>query len=172
MTDTTRSRHVSLTLTLTLTLPLMSLDLRWNLILQKQDSDLRFALNAVQDSLPTPSRLKHSQQNSAGDGLCPLGCRSGSLLHILWQFQKAVKEELQSRITWRHDSALLAVYKGFKDQIKQAVEPRVEARMKDSTSFNGIPTKRRCSLFLTTTVSQGATTPLCDCCCLWTGPSS
>ena len=33
----------------------VSLDLRWNRILQKQDSSLRFVLNAVQDSLLTPS---------------------------------------------------------------------------------------------------------------------
>ena len=43
----------------------MALDLRWNQILQKQDPYLRFALNVVQDSLPTPSRLKHWQQDSA-----------------------------------------------------------------------------------------------------------
>ena len=69
-------------------------DLRWNHILQKQDSYLRFALNAVQDSFPTPSRLKHWQQDGAGDRLCPLGCTvTGSLLHILCQCQKAMPEE-------------------------------------------------------------------------------
>ena len=62
----------------------MSLDLRWNWVLQKQDSYLRFALNAAQDSLAIPRRLKHWQQHSAGDGLCPLGCRiTGSILLIL-----------------------------------------------------------------------------------------
>ena len=70
----------------------VSLDLRWNRILQKQDSYLRFALNAAQDSLPTP-RLKNWQQDSAGEGLWPLGCSvTGSLLHILCQCQKAIKE--------------------------------------------------------------------------------
>ena len=79
----------------------IGLDLRWNRILQKQDSYLRFALNAAQDSLPTPSRLEHWQQDSAGDGLCPLGYRvTGSLLHILCQCQNVIKEEEpQSRIT-------------------------------------------------------------------------
>ena len=114
----------------------VSLDLRWNRILQKQDSYLRFALNAVQDSLPTPSRLKHWQQDSAGDGLCPLGCRvTGSLLHILCQCQKAIKEEPQSRITWRHDSILLAIYKSVKDRIKEAMESRVETEVEDSIGF-------------------------------------
>ena len=114
----------------------MPLDLRWNQILQKQDIYLRFPLNVVQDSLPTPSRLKHCQQDSAGDGLCPLGCRvTGSLLHILCQCQKAIKEEPQSRITWRHDSILLAIHKGVKDRIKEAVKSRVETEVEDSIGF-------------------------------------
>ena len=99
-------------------------------------SYLRFALNAVQDSIPTPSRLKRWQQDGAGDGLCPLGCRViGSLLHILCQSQNAVKEEPQSRITWRHDSILLAIYKCVKDRIKEAVQSRVDARVEDSIGF-------------------------------------
>ena len=97
---------------LTLTLRnVVSLDLRWNRILQKQDSYLRFALNAAEDSLPTPSRLKHWQQDSAGNGLCSLGCRvTGSLWHNLCQCQKSIKEVPQSLIAWRHDSILLAIY--------------------------------------------------------------
>ena len=47
----------------------MSLNLRWNRILQKQDSDLRFALNVVQDSLPTPSRIKEALESRAEAGL-------------------------------------------------------------------------------------------------------
>ena len=43
----------------------VSLDLRWNRILQKQDS---YALNAAQDSLPIPSRLKHWQQDMLAMG--------------------------------------------------------------------------------------------------------
>ena len=37
----------------------MVVDLRWDQLLRKQNSYLRFVLNATQDSLPTPSRLKH-----------------------------------------------------------------------------------------------------------------
>ena len=85
---------------------------------------------------PTPSRLKHWQQDSAGDGLCPLGCRvTESLLHILCQCLKDIKEEPQSRITWRHDSILLAIYKSVKDQIKEAMESRVETEVEDFIGF-------------------------------------
>ena len=108
----------------------MSLDLQWNRILQTQDSYLRFALNAVQDSLPTPSRLEHRQQDSAGDGLCVLGCRvTQSILHILCQCQTAIKEGPQSRIRWQNDSILLAIYKGVKYRIKEATESRLNGRI-------------------------------------------
>ena len=36
----------------------VSLDLRWNRILQKQDTYLRFALNAAQDYLPNPQSIE------------------------------------------------------------------------------------------------------------------
>ena len=85
------------------------------------------------NSLSTPSRLKHLQQHSAGNGLRPLRCRvTGSLLHILRQCQKAVKEKSQSFIMWRHDSSLLAIHKSVKERIKEAAESRVEAQVEDS----------------------------------------
>ena len=87
-------------------------DLRWSHLLQQQDSYLSVVLNSTQDSLPTPSRLKCWAQQSAGDGRCPLGCReAGTLKHILCGCQRAIKEP-HSRITWRHDSVLLAIYRG------------------------------------------------------------
>lgn len=42
----------------------MAADLRWNHLLQQQDSYLKFVLNATQDSLPTPSRLKTWHQET------------------------------------------------------------------------------------------------------------
>ena len=59
-----------------------------------------------------------------------------SLLHILCLCQKASKEESQSRITWRDDSVLLAIYKSVKDQIKEAMESRVEAEAEDSMELD------------------------------------
>ena len=63
----------------------LAVDLSWQQLLHKQsDSFLRFLLNSIEDSLPTPSVLKCWRQASAGDGKCPLGCNyAGSLKHIL-----------------------------------------------------------------------------------------
>ena len=107
----------------------VAVDLRWNQLLQKQDSFLTFVLNATQDSLPTPSRLKCWQQESAGDGKCPLGCgRAGTLKHILCGCEKALDEKPQSRITWRHDSILLAWQRGVVNQVEVATKARRVAK--------------------------------------------
>lgn len=103
-------------------------DLRWNHLLQQQDSYLSVVLNSTQDSLPTPSRLKCWAQQSAGDGRCPLGCReAGTLKHILCGCQRAIKEP-HSRITWRHDSVLLAIYRGVLDRLEEAGNARKETK--------------------------------------------
>ena len=84
----------------------------------------------------TLSRSKHWQQDSTGDGLCPLGCTvTGSLSHILCQCQKAIKEEPPSHTAWTHDSVLLAIYKSVKDCIKEAMVSRVVAEVEDSIGF-------------------------------------
>ena len=94
-------------------------DLRWDQLLRKQDSYLRFVLNATQESLPTPSRLKHWNKSSGGDGKCPLCSRFvGTLKHILCGCPHAINEEPQSRITWRHDSILLAWKKAIEHQVE------------------------------------------------------
>ena len=94
-------------------------DLRWDQLLRKQDSYLRFVLNATQDSLPTPSRLNYWSKSSAGDGKCPLCSRFvGSLKHILCRCPHAINEEPQSRITWRHDSILLAWKRPIQHQVE------------------------------------------------------
>ena len=50
----------------------LAVDLSWQQLLHKQsDSFLRFLLNSIEDSLPTPSVLKCWRQASAGDGKCP-----------------------------------------------------------------------------------------------------
>ena len=85
--------------------------------------------NPNQGSVPIRSRFKHWQQDSTGDGLCPLKCRVTGVLHVLCQCQKAMKEEPQSRITLQHDSIVLAIYKGVEDRIKEAVVSSVEAQV-------------------------------------------
>ena len=92
----------------------LAVDLSWQQLLHKQsDSFLRFLLNSIEDSLPTPSVLKCWRQASAGDGKCPLGCNyAGSLKHILCSCEiahRSSNEAPKSRITWGHDSILLAI---------------------------------------------------------------
>ena len=94
-------------------------------ICEQERSFLTFVLNATQDSLPTPSRLKCWQQESAGDGKCPLGCGyAGTLKHTLCGCEKALEEKPQSRITWRHDSILLAWQRGVVNQVEVATKAR------------------------------------------------
>ena len=91
---------------------------------KQSDSYLRFLPYSTRDSLPTPSVLKCWRQASAGDGKCPLGCNyADSLKHILCSCEAAhrtSKEAPQSRITWRHDSILLAIYNAVKEQVDKA----------------------------------------------------
>ena len=89
----------------------MQLDKRWHTLLASEsDSVLRFLMCATEDVLPTPSMLKLWGQ---GDGACPQGCvtEKGSLRHILCGCWAALNEKPQSRIKWRHDSILLAIFK-------------------------------------------------------------
>ena len=72
---------------------------------------------------------------------------SGSLLHILCQCQKAIKEEPQGRIAWRHDS-VLAIYKGVKDRIKEATESGRKAQVEDSIGFKSNLGKFTCSYYI------------------------
>ena len=94
----------------------MQLDRRWHdLLWYHSDSQLRFRLCATEDVLPSASVLKCWRQPGE-TGICPLGCIgsqgpvSGSLMHILTSCQLVVEHDQQSRIVWRHDSVLLAIY--------------------------------------------------------------
>ena len=100
----------------------MAVDLSWKRLLYHQsDSYLHFALNSIEDTFPTPSVLKCWRQASAGDGKCPLGCGyAGTLKHILCGCKIAINETPQSRITWRHDSILLAIHNGIQELFKAA----------------------------------------------------
>ena len=89
----------------------MAVNLRWEHLLNKSDSYLKFVLCATEDVLPTPSVLKVWKQWNANDGKCPLGCgRAGSLKHILTGCEIAHNEKPQNRIKWRHDSILFTIY--------------------------------------------------------------
>ena len=102
----------------------LAVDLSWQHLLHKQsDSYLKFVLNSIENTLPTPDNLKRWNQSNAGEGRCPLGCsKPGSLMHILCNCEKAHAEEPQNRIAWRHDSILFAIYHAVMDRIKEANE--------------------------------------------------
>jgi len=115
----------------------MAVDLSWKRLLYHQsDSYLHFALNSIEDTCPTPSVLKCWQQKSAGDGKCPLGCGyAGTLKHILCGCKVAIDETPQSRITWRHDSILLAIHNGIQELVKS-----VNAKSPPAVGDNGVQT--------------------------------
>ena len=99
----------------------MAVDVSWQQLLHKHsDSHLKFLLNAIECTLPTPDNLARWNQGNACGGKCPLGCaKTGSLMHILCNCERAHKEEPQNRIAWRHDSILLAIYHATMDRIKE-----------------------------------------------------
>ena len=61
--------------------------------------------------------------------------KAGILKHILCSCVKAIKEEPQSRITWRHDSVLLAIYRGVLDAIEEAGKGEDVAVSEEVVSF-------------------------------------
>ena len=97
----------------------LQLDKSWhNLLAYESDSQLSFLLNATEDMLPTPSN--RCRQKLQIGNMCPLGCdKVGSLVHILCGCCKGEEKvnvtegysEGQWRVTWRHDSVLLAIHK-------------------------------------------------------------
>ena len=81
----------------------------------------------------------------AAEVLCPLGCigKKGILKPILCGCYIALEEKPQSRITWRHDSILLALFCGVMDLIQEgSAQPRQEAapppiKLKSVETLNG-----------------------------------
>ena len=104
----------------------MQLDRRWHCLLAyESDASIRFRLCATEDMLPTPSNLKRWGQ---GDGMCPLGCKAtGSLRHLLCGC--SLDEKPQSRITWRHDSVLFAIFRGVLAVVNRSKNSQSEERL-------------------------------------------
>ena len=102
----------------------LAVDLSWQQLLHKHsDSYLKFVLNSIENTLPTPDNLRRWNQSNACEGRCPLGCfKSGTLMHILCNCEKAHEEKPQNRIAWRHDSILFAIYHAVMDRIDEANE--------------------------------------------------
>jgi len=118
----------------------LQLDSRWhNLLAVQSDNMLKFQMLVTEDQFPTPSRLNMWGE---GNGMCPLGCRRrGTLLHILCACQVTMMEEPQSRITWRHDSILFAIFRAV-----LSVLNRVKNSLK-AKKLSGQPDEQTVSVF-------------------------
>ena len=118
----------------------MQVDKRWHSLLACQsDAQMRFRLCAIEDVLPTDSLLQLWGQ---GDGFCPLCShlglmRKGSLQHILCGCEHCLKEKPQSRITWRHDSVLFAIFRSVLSVVSRFKKARAEGKLKGSTETAG-----------------------------------
>jgi len=112
----------------------LQLDARWHsLIACESDYQLRFWMCAIEDVLPTPS-MRHRWGMQA-DKTCPLGCgKVGSLCHILAGCWRALDEKPQSRITWRHDSVLLAIYRATLAVVNRFKNEQAQAKQKPKGS--------------------------------------
>ena len=102
----------------------LAVEVGWATLLRKDPSYLKFVLNATQDSLPTPSRLRCWDKQKLVCGKCPLGCQeAGTLKHILCSCRRAHQPPphhtgvFYNRIKWRHDSILEVIEQAVVAQI-------------------------------------------------------
>ena len=102
----------------------LAANVRWETLLRKSASYLKFVLNATQDSLPTPSRLRCWDSEKLVYPKCTLGCRErGTLKHILCSCRRAHNPSenhtgrVHNRIKWRHDSILEVIEQAVLAQI-------------------------------------------------------
>ena len=96
---------------------IMSSDITWNdMIYDLSESVLSFKLNAISNSLPSPSNLHRWGIKSEGScALC--NNRRATASHILSHCPVAL---FQDRYTWRHDNVLIGIYKDFIGIIQNA----------------------------------------------------
>lgn len=81
----------------------MNTDLSWRRLLQDLgDADLRFTLQTITNTAPTPDNLRR-WGNSVIDSACCLCGRPCTLRHVLSACSVALQ---QGRFTWRHDNVL------------------------------------------------------------------
>ena len=97
----------------------MQMDTRWNKLLYSWSPDmLKFYLNAIQDTLPSPANLKTWNNHSLGQcSLCGYNCCT--LLHIFSCCQYSLRTGRY--MNWRHDMVLLAI-------VHQLVSAIIKAR--------------------------------------------
>jgi hypothetical protein len=100
-------------------------DLTWKKMLSYQPNLLKFTLNAITNTLPSPDNLRRwNQSKDACCGLC--GAKYATLAHILagcsWVHCVELKMPKSSRFKWRHDCVLATVAKALRDRVQSANE--------------------------------------------------
>ena len=125
-----------------------SAGMKWSTLLHKDPSYIRFLLNATQDSLPTPSRLRCWDATRLVDGKCPLGCReAGTLKHILCSCRRAhnapeswpAQVKWPNRIKWRHDSVLQVIETAVLAQLEHEKARQAEVAALEAAETHANP---------------------------------
>ena len=114
---------------------------------------------ATEDVLPTPTMLKLWGQ---GDGACPQGCvkEKGSLRHILCGCWAALNEKPQSRIKWRHDSILLAIFKAVLAVVTRFKKSQAEGKRSGKPEECGVICFKSHGILKVNSEGDGEETPL------------
>ena len=121
----------------------MEQDRDWRKLIMRTDDEIwKFEMGALEDTLPTPSVLKHWYGKKDGSSEMDATCknckkRACSLKHILVACEKSLE---QGRYTWRHDSVLFRIYQTVRSmrdkgaQKFQSKEPIEKAKMTEFRS--------------------------------------
>ena len=145
-------------------------DMRWAALLRKDASYIRFLLNSVQDSLPTPSRLRCWDAKRLVDGKCPLGCkRAGTLKHILCSCKHAhepppdwseeQKAKWHNRIKWRHDSVLQVIEAAVLEQFEHETGKKEERAKLEAAQHHANPLFSKGTIGMKSTTGKSFSAP-------------
>lgn len=113
----------------------MQLDTTWNKLLYAWSPELlKFYMNSVQDTLPSPANLKTWSKHSMG--LCPLcGYNNCTMIHIFNCCQYSLRT---GRYNWRHDMVLRKIIHHITPAILRArafTEERADRCQKEGIAF-------------------------------------
>jgi hypothetical protein len=115
---------------------LMAHDLNWQKILYKQGGHLfKFLLNATTDTCATQNNLRRWGATSLGKCiLC--STREGTLYHVLSGCSVALYENSGvGRLTWRHDSILLEIYRFVRSWINEQMAHTKRSEKKEAADI-------------------------------------
>ena len=113
----------------------MQMDIRWNKLLYSWSPEmLKFYLNSIQDTLPTPANLK--TWNKQPLGVCALcGYNNCTMMHIFNCCQFSLRT---GRYNWRHDTVLREI---LHQVIPAIIRARAPTKDSDKENSKGIAFK-------------------------------